>query len=216
MPINPLIANCQLAINPLIANPNKMVKHIQTIRRLLPTNGLGVFDNFVGLPLKGLTLVPYVTFLHPLKTSENYRFFDVFRGYKNEYQNRVFLRIYLHGTKLLELSVKPRPSTSQILIFIQPSSKRLHDAHFEVQQEWSPSSTFVWELFKKFRARNFKNTSLFGFWSQLSWKCFSKFFLAYTAIGLLKSFLTHTWCLRDLVLSLQFKNREKHPWSYFQ
>ena len=112
-----------------------MVKHIQTIRRLLPTNGLGVFDNFVGLPLKGLTLVPYVTFLHPLKTSENYRFFDVFRGYKNEYQNRVFLRIYLHGTKLLELSVKPRPSTSQILIFIQPSSKRLHDAHFEVQQE---------------------------------------------------------------------------------
>ena len=32
-----------------------MVKHIQTIRRLLPTNCLSVFDHFVGLALKGLT-----------------------------------------------------------------------------------------------------------------------------------------------------------------
>ena len=32
-----------------------MVKHGQTIRRLLPTNCLGVFDHFVGLVLKGLS-----------------------------------------------------------------------------------------------------------------------------------------------------------------
>ena len=32
-----------------------MVKHAQTIRRLLPTNCLSVFDHFVGLGLKGLT-----------------------------------------------------------------------------------------------------------------------------------------------------------------
>ena len=31
-----------------------MVKHIQTIRRQLPTNCLSVFDHFVGLALKGL------------------------------------------------------------------------------------------------------------------------------------------------------------------
>ena len=31
-----------------------MVKHTQTIRRLLPTNCLGVFDHIVGLTLKGL------------------------------------------------------------------------------------------------------------------------------------------------------------------
>ena len=31
-----------------------MVKYTQTIRRLLPTNCLSVFDHFVGLPLKGL------------------------------------------------------------------------------------------------------------------------------------------------------------------
>ena len=31
-----------------------MVKHTQTIRRLLPTNCLSVFDHFVGLVLKGL------------------------------------------------------------------------------------------------------------------------------------------------------------------
>ena len=32
-----------------------MVKHTQTIRRLLPTNCLSVFDHFVRLVLKGLT-----------------------------------------------------------------------------------------------------------------------------------------------------------------
>ena len=31
-----------------------MVKHTQTICRLLPTNCLSVFDHFVGLALKGL------------------------------------------------------------------------------------------------------------------------------------------------------------------
>ena len=31
-----------------------MVKHIQTIRRLLPTNRLSVFDHLVGSMLKGL------------------------------------------------------------------------------------------------------------------------------------------------------------------
>ena len=31
-----------------------MVKHTQTIRRLLPSNCLSVFDHFVGLALKGL------------------------------------------------------------------------------------------------------------------------------------------------------------------
>ena len=33
-----------------------MVKHTQTIRRLLPKNCLSVFDHFVGLALKGLGL----------------------------------------------------------------------------------------------------------------------------------------------------------------
>ena len=33
---------------------HKMVKHNQTIRRLLPTNYLSVFDHFVGLALKEL------------------------------------------------------------------------------------------------------------------------------------------------------------------
>ena len=34
-----------------------MVKHTQTIRRLLPTNCLSMFDNFVGLALKELKIV---------------------------------------------------------------------------------------------------------------------------------------------------------------
>ena len=32
-----------------------MIKHTQTIRRLLPTNCLSVFDHFVGLAPKGLS-----------------------------------------------------------------------------------------------------------------------------------------------------------------
>ena len=36
--------------------PQKMVKRTQTIRRLLPTNCLSVFNHFVRLPLKGLTI----------------------------------------------------------------------------------------------------------------------------------------------------------------
>ena len=36
--------------------PHKMVKHIQIIRWQQPSNFLSVFDHFVGLSLKGLTL----------------------------------------------------------------------------------------------------------------------------------------------------------------
>ena len=39
-------------VNPLNDNPTKMVKHIQTICRLLPTNCLSVFYHSVGLALK--------------------------------------------------------------------------------------------------------------------------------------------------------------------
>ena len=38
-----------------------MVKHTQTIRRQKPTNCLSVFDNFVGLALKGLNEGIYCT-----------------------------------------------------------------------------------------------------------------------------------------------------------
>ena len=34
-----------------------MVKQTQTIRRLLPTTGLSVFDHFVGLAHKGLKII---------------------------------------------------------------------------------------------------------------------------------------------------------------
>ena len=41
-------------IKPFKCQPHKMVKHTQTIRRLLPTNCLSVFDHFVELALKEL------------------------------------------------------------------------------------------------------------------------------------------------------------------
>ena len=46
-----------LGVNPLSANPHEMVKHTQTIRRLLQTNCLSVFDHFVGLALKELKVI---------------------------------------------------------------------------------------------------------------------------------------------------------------
>ena len=55
---------------------------------------LSVFDHFMGLLLKGLIfwnhskakINPFQTnapFLYPLKTSETWKFFDFFRGYRN-------------------------------------------------------------------------------------------------------------------------------------
>ena len=41
-------------ILPFKTQPHKMVKHTQTLRRLLPTNYLSVFDHFVGLTLKNV------------------------------------------------------------------------------------------------------------------------------------------------------------------
>ena len=38
---------------PLKRQPHKMARDIQTIRRLLPTNCLSVFDHFVRLALEG-------------------------------------------------------------------------------------------------------------------------------------------------------------------
>ena len=40
-------------VNPLSANPTEWSNTLKTIRRLLPTNCLSVFDHFVGLALKG-------------------------------------------------------------------------------------------------------------------------------------------------------------------
>ena len=49
--------------------PHKLVKHTQTIRRVLPTNCLSVFDDFVGLVLKGLiTILPDLRRLLPVQT----------------------------------------------------------------------------------------------------------------------------------------------------
>ena len=53
------------SLKPLSANPTKWSNTTQTIRRLLTTNYLSVFDHFVGLALKGLMInltAKYTTF----------------------------------------------------------------------------------------------------------------------------------------------------------
>ena len=56
---------CQLiAINSFKGQSHKMVKHTQTICRILPTNCVSVFDHFVYLAFKGLIYLwrfPYET-----------------------------------------------------------------------------------------------------------------------------------------------------------
>ena len=56
-------------VKPLRANPTKWPNTLTTIRRLLPTNYLRVFDHFVGLELKGLICLP-ITHNHPSKPFE--------------------------------------------------------------------------------------------------------------------------------------------------
>ena len=48
---------------PIKCQPHKMIKHTQTIRRLLRTNCLTVFDHFVGLPLTGLSKSNFIWIL---------------------------------------------------------------------------------------------------------------------------------------------------------
>ena len=45
-----------IVTQPFDRQPHKMVKHTQAIRPQQPTNCLSVFDHFVGLVLKGLTV----------------------------------------------------------------------------------------------------------------------------------------------------------------
>ena len=48
-------------LNPLSANPTKWPNTLKTIRRLLSTNRLSVFDHFVGLALEGLSCLSQVS-----------------------------------------------------------------------------------------------------------------------------------------------------------
>ena len=60
-----------------------MVKHIQTICRLLTMNNLGVFDYFVGLALKKLTLAwnfaPNLSFIMKMRNEFQYNLIKVER-----------------------------------------------------------------------------------------------------------------------------------------
>ena len=57
-----------IEVNPLKRQPQKIVDYAQTIRQLLPANCFSVFDHFVGLMLKVLTI----------KISQRRRRFGVF------------------------------------------------------------------------------------------------------------------------------------------
>ena len=55
-----------LAINPLSANFTKCLNTLKQFVGNLPTNFLSVFDDFVGLALKGLTITPSSFLAHSI------------------------------------------------------------------------------------------------------------------------------------------------------
>ena len=50
------LSSCYIRTNPLSANPTKCSNTLKQFIGKLPTNGLSVFDHFVWLTLKGLTV----------------------------------------------------------------------------------------------------------------------------------------------------------------
>ena len=86
------------ALNPLSTNP--MVKHTQTICRILLTNCLSGFDQFVGLAVKGLEnnldIDPFqgdASFQYPVQTAENLRFSDILLVLSDSFGNRISLKL---------------------------------------------------------------------------------------------------------------------------
>ena len=67
-------------LNPLNANPPKMVKHTQTILRLLPTNCLSVLDHFVRLATRRFKIMlrlsdfcnSIIAYLHNISSRESF------------------------------------------------------------------------------------------------------------------------------------------------
>ena len=68
-----------LLINPLSANPTKWSNTLKQFVGILPTNCLSVFDHFVGLALKGLTVgsVRQRVYLHSFMVDE-FREYTIF------------------------------------------------------------------------------------------------------------------------------------------
>ena len=66
---------------PFKRQSHKMVKHTQTIRRVLPVNCLSVFDHLVGLAFKGLRTATLICF----------KWFDMHYGVNQAHQNSALL-----------------------------------------------------------------------------------------------------------------------------
>ena len=86
----------KLCLKPFKRQPHKMVKLTQTIRRLLPTNRLIVFDHSVGLALKGL--IPLGN-CQPTSTVSHFHKYS-FHGYSKSVSLRFLIEISQRNTIL--------------------------------------------------------------------------------------------------------------------
>ena len=77
-----------------------MVKHSQTIRRLLPTKFLSVFGHFVGLALKGLRIINYFRFYLTSHVERSAGSYKVLLAKLNEHLWNLVNLIYFWSNRL--------------------------------------------------------------------------------------------------------------------
>ena len=121
-----------------------MVKHTQTIRRLLATNCLSLFDNFVSLALKGLikeldvkNIFIHLFFTKSLKRAGKKRNKCDWLTFRQSFFKKKFMRIPECFQKLLPISTKgsntpPSVNFSELDFFLQ---------HYEKNYQW----LLIWE-----------------------------------------------------------------------
>ena len=75
-----------------------MVKHTQIIRRQQPTDGLNVFDHFVGLAFKGLIVLTDVSWVYALLDVERTNLgLSSVKGLRKKYPDFLYVSIKKKG-----------------------------------------------------------------------------------------------------------------------
>ena len=129
-----------LNVNRLSANLTKMVKHTQTILRLLPKSFLIVFDHFVGLALKELK-IEIKAYLKPswISTAELF-FAKIVNGLVVNY----FRNQALSWTFDWVLN-KPVKTLSECAKFVESKQRHIHSDIFIIYSDYLYyCDIFVW------------------------------------------------------------------------
>ena len=135
-----------------------MVKHTQTIRRLLATNCLSLLDNFVSLALKGLikeldvkNIFIHLFFTKSLKRAGKKRNKCDWLTFRQSFFKKKFMRIPECFQKLLPISTKGSNTPPSVIlvnsIFFATLWKKL-PVIIDMRMKDHPSDTIPWLIYK--------------------------------------------------------------------